>query len=164
MRTKRAASLTRIGWAVLSTSAVVPLVVSLFAVLQIRDMRCTSQFSYTFAPLLVTCGDRSVVELVLGWTLTAIAVGGLGAAVTLAILLAWRSIQAPETTNRFESWTYVVTVAGVLLAVAAILATDPDRTWGSNSWIFFSSSAAALVLIVAFALRSLIKLARNRGA
>ena len=132
-----------IGWGALVLSVLVPLIVSVLSWLQTRDLHCTNDFSYTFAPLLVTCGERSQAILILGWILTVVTVGGLALAVVVAIMAAVRFSAA----DRAGSWVFAATVAAVLVAVFGILATDPDRG-GVNAWILYTSAASALVLVV----------------
>ena len=134
------------GWVALVLSVLVPLTVSLSSWMQTRDLHCTNDFSYTFAPLLVTCGGRSPAILIFGWTLTVITVGGLALAVVLAIVVAVRAVRL-RGKERADSWVFTATVAAVLVAVFGVLATDPDRG-GVNAWILYASAASALALVV----------------
>ena len=135
------------GWVALVLSVLVPLTVSLLSWMQTRDLHCTNDFSYTFAPLLVTCGGRGPAILIFGWVLTVITVGGLALAVVLAIVVAVTTARKPRHADRAGSWVFVATVAAVLAAVLGILATDPDRG-GVNAWILYTSAASALVLLI----------------
>lgn len=145
------------GWAALAVSVLVPLLVSVSSWLQTRDMRCTDNFEYTFAPLLVTCGDRSVGIQVLGWILWTLTIGGLLAAGILAIAA------VVDTRNRarakfaiFESWVLVAGVASVVLLTSGVLAVDQERLGGSNAWIIYASGGSTLALILIWAAHPLV--------
>jgi hypothetical protein len=122
---------------------IIPLVVSLRAVLELRDLRCTGGFSYTFAPLLVTCGDRTLPILVTGWALTIATVAGL---VVAALATSIGFISARNTQERMSAWSLALAVAGVLITTGAVLASNPDSIWGINSWIFFSAAGSSIVI------------------
>lgn len=151
------------GWVALAVSVLVPLLVSLSSWLQTRDMRCTDNFEYTFAPLLVTCGDRSVGIQILGWVLWTLTVGGLLAAGILAIAA------VVETSNRahpkfaiFESWVLVAGVAAVVLVTSGVLAADQERLGGINAWIIYASGGSTLLLILICVAHPLVWLAIKR--
>lgn len=151
------------GWAALAVSVLVPLLVSLSSWLQTRDLRCSDNFDYTFAPLLVTCGDRSVGIQILGWVLWTLTVGGLLAAGILAIAA------VVETRNRahpkfaiFESWVLVVGVAAVVLVTSGVLAADQERLGGINAWIIYASGGSTLALILIGIAHPLVWLAIRR--
>ncbi|AKV85475.1 hypothetical protein AKG07_03280 [Microbacterium sp. CGR1] len=61
--------------------------------------------------------------------------------------------------DRVESWSYGSTVTAVLVFVGIAVASDPDRLWGRNAWVFFAAAAAALVLIISAIAGPLIRLA-----
>ncbi|MGN8025071.1 hypothetical protein [Microbacterium sp. 22242] len=136
-----------IGWAALTIAVLVPLSVSLIAIVTMRDLHCSEGFSYTFSPMLLTCGTRDLGVLAIGWTLTTATVAGLAVAVAIAIVAAVRShSEKPAARARSELWTFVATVMGVLATTGAVLASNPDLVWGSNSWIFFAAAGSFLVL------------------
>ncbi|GAA2926210.1 hypothetical protein GCM10010458_05160 [Microbacterium luteolum] len=85
-------------------------------------MRCTDDFEYTFAPLLVTCGERSAGTQVLGWILWAVTVGSL---LTASILAVAALVETRTRVRRrfaiFESWVLTIGVATVLLLPASSL-------------------------------------------
>jgi hypothetical protein len=133
-----------LGWTALATAVLIPLLMSLRAILKLRDLHCT-EFSYTFAPLLVTCGTRSLSVLVVGWALTITTVAGL----ILAIVTVVIGFASPRYANRRAGrWSLAAAVAGVLITTLAILASNPDPAWGTNSWIFFSAAGSTLVIVL----------------
>ncbi|WP_295013684.1 hypothetical protein [uncultured Microbacterium sp.] len=125
----------------LTIGVLIPLIVSLFAVLKLRDLRCTDGFAYTFAPLLVTCGERQQAVLVVGWALTTATLAGLIVAAIAAI--------TGLISSRSGGWALASAVAGVVVVTLLVLASNPDATWGTNSWIFFSAAGSAIVVGVA---------------
>ena len=127
-----------IGWAALTVSVLVPLLVSIYAVLRLRDLHCTEGFSYTFAPLLVTCGGRQPAVLMIGWILTITTVAGLFVAVIAALV--------GLISSRSRAWPLATAVVGVLITILLVLASNPDATWGTNSWIFFSAADSSIVI------------------
>ncbi|PVE94223.1 hypothetical protein [Microbacterium sp. TPD7012] len=153
-----------IGWAALSVSVIIPLIVSVASWSQTRDLHCTADFSYTFAPLLVTCGARSTAVVVFGWAMTLATIGGLLLSAAMAIVAAIRATARPiETTAHAETWIFAITVVTVILAIIAAITTSPGGV-ASNAWILYSSAAAALILMTAAAIRPLVRRGvRNRA-
>ncbi|WP_341946849.1 hypothetical protein [Microbacterium sp. LWH11-1.2] len=153
------------GWAALAVSVLVPLLVSLSSWLQMRDMRCTTKFEYTFAPLLVTCGERSAGTQVLGWILWALTIGSLLTAGALAIAaLVETQTRVRRRFAIFESWVLTIGAATVLLLTSGILAADQERLGGTNAWIIYASGGSTLLLILISIVHPIIWLAVKQNS
>lgn len=132
-----------LGWTALAGAILIPLLVSFLAMLRLRDLHCSEQFSYTFAPLLVTCGTRSPLALVVGWTGTIVTLAGVIVAIIAALITVTSRRYAKQ---RGDARLLCIGVAVVLITTLAVLASNPDSVWGINSWIFFCAAGSALAL------------------
>lgn len=152
-------ALLRAGWAALTVAVLVPLVVATTAFMRIRTGTCVNA-EYAFAPLIITCGRRSAAGDALGWTLTAVTVGGLLLALVLGLVraLAGKS----DTSERVDGGILAASTLIVVAAALAVVSTNPDSSWGTNSWIFFATTAAAIALVVCASVGAVVRAARAR--
>lgn len=155
--TRREVSLILLGWAALAVSVLVPLAVSVLSWLQTREIRCSELFEYTFAQLLVTCGERDSGVLVLGWVLWALTVGGVIAAGALAIAAVVVSqIRLRDRFVIFEAYVLLVGVGAVVLFTSGVLTAGETMLGGFNAWIIYAAGGSLLLLIVIAAVHPLV--------
>ncbi len=144
-------------WVSLLLGLLVPFWVSLNAATHTRDMRCTDEFSWTFAPLLYSCGQPPPVALVAAWIGTFVSVGGLClAAVASVIALACSRSATPSAQEHWNSRYAAITTALVWIAVLAVISTQPDQSWGTSAWVFLASAAGLIVYVLAAIVRAVI--------
>ncbi len=148
--------LIRTGWISLFLGLGIPFSVSLYAIYQLRDPRCTTELAWTAAPLLYTCGPRTPEELFIGWTGTVVSIALLVlAAVVGATVMVNGASLPPRSGPRRAGFFLATTTLVVLLAMAAVLAGDPDGRWSAvNAWVFFVSGTGLLVSVIALVLRA----------
>ena len=162
--------LSRTGWVSLLIGLLIPFVVSGAAVGNYRDASCTTGgVYYGAAPVLAACEPVGPFRKTLGWALTAITVVALILSILSAVVALYRAFakRVPDAWGPAVALASVVAVCGV--TVTSVVALGPDASYGSGSWIAFSSvfglSAYAVVgavYIVAIAVSDNVKKVRVR--
>jgi hypothetical protein len=135
-------ALIRTGWISLLVGLSLPFAVSVSAIAFFRDMRCTTDVVWTYAPLLLGCEPIATADIVAGWIATGVIVCTLTFALALAVIILITAVARPKADGRFSALWFATTVLAVFAASCLVLAIDPDRHWGTNSWVFFSSCTA----------------------
>lgn len=148
--------LVRTGWISLFIGLLVPFGISANALVELRDVRCTSDLMWTVVPLLFTCGPRGPGDLFVGWLATVVTVGSLVVATVCSGVAALRAVMLPARSrgSARRSGIFLASVSlAVAVAVTAVVLSGPDAVWGTNAWVLFASGAGLLVYGVALIVR-----------
>lgn len=148
-----------IVWLSLAVAPTFPLVVSTWRLISSIGRFCVKGAShYGYAPLMAPCGEPSTAEVFFGWLATSVTV----ASFLVAVLASALSVMTATTKRQRRMSVYnCASVASVLLAVTAVVWSNPDHLWGTNSWIFFASWTACGVLIACAAVCVVIERSRR---
>lgn len=150
----------KIAWVALSIALTLPLAVSTWKLISSIGRFCLMGTShYGYAPLMAPCGEPSTTEVILGWLATSVTV----ASFLVAVLAAALSLMTAATPRQRRRSAYnCFSAVSVLLAIAVVVWSNPDRLWGTNSWIFFASWTGCGVLIACAAVCALIERPHRR--
>ncbi len=152
--------LIRIGWAGLLTAILVPVSASMLAiVLNQLYSRCADGIRWTFAPLAYSCGDPNWIELSVGWLGTLVTAAGPAGAIVVCVVALLYPTSEDGPGIRWAPGAHLgLTTMAVGVAVYFVLASDPDRRFGTQGiWILVTSVAALLTCIVAIVAGSVIR-------
>lgn len=148
-----------IVWLSLSIALTFPLVVSTWRLISSVGRFCLEGASYYgYAPLMAPCGEPSTAEVFFGWLATSLTVASFLVAVVASALSV---VTATTKRQRRMSGYNCSTAASVLLAITAVVWSNPDQLWGTNAWIFFASWTGCGVLIACAAVCAVIERSRR---
>ena len=141
-------ALLAVGWGALWLGVLTQLAVSLAAAYVFHQGRCFA-VAYTFAPLLVSCGERSALDVMTGWAGTVIVLLGPVVALVAAagsVALVGRATQ-PLPVLR-SAWLGGTAVLVPTIGWAVYRATVSSTQWGEGAWIFLAAATMLAALVV----------------